>query len=259
MKEKDIVIRVSHYMRKGLVSIIILTIGIITISCNGRKGSKISSESKTINQSISVHEKLDNFIDQKNNTDSVPKYNPDEREHQNTFEGVFDIPELYVAPSPDKPNSILLNQSESLIDFDIAPTGLIVAAITSDVSNGNYIKFWNISQEKFFDEIRFPEGFSPKSVKWHPQLNAIFIVASKGEQSTILRFEKERTGWKSESVFSTNVQIRRLIACPRPFNVFYDYKLKRNIFSFVSSLDFRSLTTLSELRQLQNMVKSSIR
>jgi hypothetical protein len=219
-------------MKKDLTQVVIFIIGILLISCNPRKGLKNASENKSINQSIKVDGNANNFIDQKKNTDSVPKYNPDERENQNTFEGVFAIPELYVAPSPDKSNSILLNQSENLIDFDIAPTGLIVAAIISDVSNENFIKFWNISQEKFFDEIKFPKEFSPKSITWHPQSNAIFILALKGEQSTILRFEKESTGWKSESIFSTNAQIRRLIACPRPFKVFYDYKLKRNIFSY---------------------------
>jgi hypothetical protein len=218
-------------MRILISSLTIILIGLMTFSCQNRKNPVNKTQRKSLNQSITIKENSNNLPNKEAKTDSILEYQPDKRESQNLFNGVFDIPELFVAASPEKSNSIHLAQSERIIDFDISPAGLIVAALITDTKD-SYIKFWDISQNVFFERLNIEGGFSPKSIVWHPQANALFLVASKNDKFYILRFERDISGWKSENIFSANSQIRRLIICPRPFIISFDRNQSTYVFSY---------------------------
>jgi hypothetical protein len=220
-------------MKKAVSVLLILFLGLFLYSCiHGNSGRSEKSNKNATGQNIDLKYDSSNFYDLKQGTDSMDLYQPDRRDLQNIFDGVFDIPEIYVVPSPATVSSVVLKKQEKIIDLDVSPAGLIVAVLTSDSTDNDRLKFWSIGQNDFFDEVIFPSGFRVKSVVWHPLANAIFITGTDGEQYHILRLEKEIPGWRSESIFSTNLELNRLVVCPRPFVISYDYKLKKSIFSY---------------------------
>jgi Protein of unknown function (DUF3160) len=210
---------------------IISLVGLILISCKSNPRSKNTLERKTDTQTVVINEKSVFTGNKNNRQDSVLNYNPNERETKNSIKGVFDIPEIFVNPSPVNPQSIALNQDESLIDFDVSPAGLIVASLVSSPGK-NFIRFWNINQDFFFDEISFVSGIIPKSITWNPQADAIYVVATEGAEYKIIRFDKENGNWAAVVIFSSTSQIKRLVFCPRPFIVSYDDNQKASIFSY---------------------------
>jgi hypothetical protein len=218
-------------MKKRIPVFLFIILGLFMSSCSNRKGSASKiAEDKSSSQNKVIREA--NPVIQKSTVDTLDDYNPDERERQNIFDGVFDIPEVYVASSPASPSSIVLKDSDKIIDYDVSPAGLIVAALVSDSKNNSNLKFWDIGQKDFFEEFKFPEGVQAKSIVWHPLANAIFIIATKGDQYDILRLEREKNGWKSEIIYSTNYQLRRIVICPRPFIISYDNKQNKYIYSY---------------------------
>lgn len=220
-------------MKKSTSILAILLLGIILNSCQNGKGRRSDNSGKnSIAQNISNTEHAYNFFDQNKSNDSLEVYQPDDRELQNLFDGVFDIPELYVASSPEIASSITFNYSDKIIDFDVSPAGLLVASLLLDSVNNSSLKFWNIGQPNFFDHVKFSDSLNVKSIVWHPHANAIFVIASKAEQYHIMRLERVESGWNSETIFSTNAQLKRLVVCPRPFVVSYDNKLRKSIFSY---------------------------
>ncbi len=221
-------------MLKNSTSIlVIIYLGMILNSCqNGRGRINNDSLNKLIPQNIDNKENTSNFFDQDKSNDSLEVYQPDDREIQNILDGVFDIPELYVASSPENSSSITLDSSEKIIDYDVSPSGLLVASLTSDSVNNSNLKFWKIGQPDFFDEAKFNDTLKARYIAWHPNANAIFVIASKGDLDHILRLEKGESGWKSETIFSTTAQLKRIVICPRPFIIRYDIKLRKSIFSY---------------------------
>jgi hypothetical protein len=218
-------------MKKRISILLIVILGLLISSCSNRKGSlSKNTEEKGSDQNITI--KDNNSLDKDRIPDSLSDNKPDNRETQNIFDGVFDIPEVYVESSPEAPASIELNTSEKVIDYDVSPAGIIIAVLVSDSNNSFALKFWKIGQKNFYEEFKFTEGFQINSIVWHPLANSIFVLAEKGGQNHILRLEKENTGWKSESIYSTNDKLRRLVLCPRPFLITYDKKLNKSIFSY---------------------------
>ncbi len=156
----------------------------------------------------------------------------DKREIQNTYKGVFDIPEIEVKSSPDAPASINLGTTDKVIDYDISPAGLTVAALISDTGNKYSLRFWNIGENRFFDDFKFNDSLKVKAIAWHPQANSIFVIASGKMNNMILRLDREGTDWKPVMIYSSKHQLKRLVICPRPFITSYDNKLRQDLYSY---------------------------
>lgn len=210
-------------MKKTTILFSIIFVGLSISACKNSKNKSATSEKNEPALVISTSESL--------SSDTLKEYMPDKRERQFIYDGVFDIPELFVAQSPTKSTGVQLKKSENVISFDISPAGLIVAAIIKD-ANKNYIRLWKIDQEDFFESIDLPDSLNPSTIVWHPLASAFFITANKNNKYSIIRFEKEGKVWNSEEIFSSNFQINRLILCPRPFLIYYDNNLKKSLYSF---------------------------
>ena len=60
--------------------------------------------------------------------------------------GVFDIPELNIISSPNKALQIIFPVMEKVIDYDVSPEGITVAAIVKEIDEKYFIKFWKIDK-----------------------------------------------------------------------------------------------------------------
>jgi hypothetical protein len=210
-------------MKKPIILFSILAMGLSLPACRNAKDKPVAAES--------FKKTFDSISSENLSSDSLKDYLPDDRELQQIYEGVFDIPELYVAQSPAKEMSVLLKPSESVVSFDISPAGLIVAAVISDESN-NYIKLWKIDQDDFFETINIPDSITPGTISWHPHANAFFITANTDGRHSIIRYDKEGAEWSTEVIYSSKSAINRLILCPRPFLNNYNRRLNKSLYSF---------------------------
>lgn len=210
-------------MKRTILLLLTISIGLSFSTCKNSKRNKADVEKNEVTLLEINNESIE--------TDTLKEFIPGKREMQFIYDGFFNIPELFVAQSPDKPKAIQLKESETVISFDVSPAGLIVATIIKDANRSN-IRFWQIDQSTFFDSIEMPEGVDPMTVAWHPQANALFLVASIKDRYSIIRYEKEGDIWKQEEIFSSKFQINRLILCPRPFLIYYDSELRKYLYSY---------------------------
>jgi hypothetical protein len=150
----------------------------------------------------------------------------------NIFNDVFDIPELNISSSPDTKQSISFPDNEKIIDFDVSPSEPNVAVLLKENNSKCKIKFWNISKNKIQDSCTIPERYAANSIAWLPRATALFVLCSKNKLYNILRIEKTTKGWITKNIFSSPNQLRRLVVCPRPFIVNYDYSNRNSYYSY---------------------------
>lgn len=146
--------------------------------------------------------------------------------------GVFDIPELTVIPSPSSLQLFSFAQSEKVIDYDVSPAGITIAAIIRGSDEKYIVKFWKIGENNIADSILLPDGLKAKAITWHPNAKVFFVMGEKNGIYQILRIEKDNKSWNAKCIFSSSNQLRRLVVCPRPFIINSDYNLKKEYYSY---------------------------
>ena len=57
------------------------------------------------------------------------------------MDGVFAVPELQIIPSPAKESHLAFTAGEKVVDYDVSPAGMTVAAITTKPDGKALIKF----------------------------------------------------------------------------------------------------------------------
>jgi hypothetical protein len=77
-----------------------------------------------------------------------------------------------------------------------------------------------------------PQGFNAKSIAWHPLGEVLFLSGAQGQDSVILKLEKENGAWTARSIYTSHREIRRLVPGPRPFIVAYDQARQKAIQSY---------------------------
>jgi len=155
-----------------------------------------------------------------------------EQDTTNFIKGIFDIPELTVLPSPNSAQSFTFPPSDNIIDYDISPAGINVAALVVDKSGSNYIKFWQPGSNRLSDSLLLEKGISTKAVVWHPKGDALFVMAVKEGKYLIFNLKKQEKEWVSKMIFSTKTPLRRLVVCPRPFIVSNDSTNQRDYYNY---------------------------
>jgi hypothetical protein len=146
--------------------------------------------------------------------------------------GIFDIPELEIQPSPGTVKSFTFSKLEKVIDYDVSPAGVDVAAIVENVGGRNLIKFWQIGKSELSDSCLLPDGLQAKAIAWHPGGSILFILGEKETGSQIFRVEKNRNNWITKRIFSTPNHLRRLVVSPRPFIISSDSKKNQKYYSY---------------------------
>jgi len=76
---------------------------------------------------------------------------------------------------------------------------------------------WEIGQPQMDKIWQIPGDFAVRSVVWHPQGDSLFLAGPQGARSVIMRLEKTAGRWAGKLVYTSNLEIRRLVAGPRPF------------------------------------------
>jgi len=88
---------------------------------------------------------------------------------------VFDTPEPQITPSPAQPAQIRLGDGARAIDFDVSPTGPLVALLVSNPKGTQDILFWSINREQPAKVLEMPPDFSARSLTWHPLGGILFL------------------------------------------------------------------------------------
>ncbi len=146
--------------------------------------------------------------------------------------GIFSISELAINPSPANEKSFTFSSSEKIIDYDVSPVGINVAALVSGSENRYLIKLWQIGKGEIADSCDLPKGLIAKAIVWHPRANSIFVMGQNGVNHEIYRVEKSLNSWKCNRIFTTNNRLRRLVICPRPFLTSWDSDANKETFVY---------------------------
>ena len=93
----------------------------------------------------------------------------------NILNDVFDIPELTIIPSPASMQHFTFAQSEKVIDYDVSPAGITVAAIIRESDEKYIVKFWKIGEANMADSLLLPDGIKAKAITWHPNAKVLFV------------------------------------------------------------------------------------
>jgi len=164
--------------------------------------------------------------------DKTNNKNTDIKDNDAFIQGIFDIPELNILPSPDKAQSITFSASEKVIDYDVSPAGIVVAALIKTPDDKYSIKFWEIGKNEISHTINLPEALKAKAVTWHPNAGSIFVMGEKDSDYQILRIEKIKNTWLEKTIFTSKNPLRRLVVGPRPFITRYDFEKNREYYSY---------------------------
>ncbi len=146
--------------------------------------------------------------------------------------GIFSISELAINPSPANEKSFTFSSSEKIIDYDVSPVGINVAALISGSENRYLIKLWQIGRGEIADSCDLPKGLIAKAIVWHPRANSIFVMGQNGVNHEIYRVEKSLNSWKCNRIFTSKNRLRRLVICPRPFLTSWDSDANKETFVY---------------------------
>ena len=129
----------------------------------------------------------------------------------------FDEAEPTVAASPARVAEFPIPPGEKVLDLEASPGGgEVVVLLASRSGSAARAAIWKPGGP--FSEIwRAPAGSSPKSITWHPEKRALFVLAAAGAEHRILRLEPGAPEWSSRVIHTSTAALRRLVAGPRPF------------------------------------------
>jgi hypothetical protein len=146
--------------------------------------------------------------------------------------GVFSVPELQVNPSPTEEKSFTFPASEKIVDYDVSPEGMLVAAISANPMGKYSIRFWEIGEPKTEEGYLFPDGFLAKAIVWHPNAKVLFVMGQNGSKYEIRRLERNNNKWDSHIIYSSDLPLRRLLVCPRPFITKSNFNNRTEYFAY---------------------------
>jgi len=81
----------------------------------------------------------------KSKFDKNLKISKSEYNDTSTINKIYSIPELHVKPSPNTVQQITFSESERIIDYDVSPKGIVVAALIKNNSS----QYWTKLDQQF--------------------------------------------------------------------------------------------------------------
>ncbi|HEX7581072.1 MAG TPA: hypothetical protein VF580_13835, partial [Thermoanaerobaculia bacterium] len=131
----------------------------------------------------------------------------------------FDEAERIIVSSPGRAAEYPVPSGEKVVDFEASPGGgEAVVLLGSRSGSASHALIWKVGGT--LSEIwRSPVGLTPKSMTWHPEERALFVLASAGSENLILRLEPGTPAWTSRVIHRSKAALRRLVVGPRPFVV----------------------------------------
>lgn len=142
-------------------------------------------------------------------------------------DSVFDLPELRVSPSPAQASRVTLPGGLRVLDFDVSPSGPTVALLVSNGAGARSVMLWSIGRSGLESALEIPSAFAARSIVWHPEGRGFFLAGPNGPRHVIM-FHAMGARIGPREIYSSPLEIRRLIAAPRPFQKLeYNPKLPR--------------------------------
>ncbi len=131
----------------------------------------------------------------------------------------FDEAERTIVSSPGSAAEYAVPPGERVVDLESSPGGGEVAVLLgSQRGTASRLLVWKPGTAP--SEIwRPPAGVSVKSMTWHPEVRALFVLSVSGNESRILRLEPGNPAWTAKVIHRSKAALRRLVAGPRPFIV----------------------------------------
>jgi hypothetical protein len=147
------------------------------------------------------------------------------------YDGVFDILEIEITPSPDKICEFVFPKKEQVVDYCVSPEGATVAVLTEQ--QGEYeMKFWSIETNKILDSCFLPKNFKAETIVWHPMAIALFALGTENASSCIYRIEKTNRDWAFKQIFTSSQNLKNMVVCPQPFITDYDSKIRKERYAY---------------------------
>ena len=141
-------------------------------------------------------------------------------------ESVFNSTELRVTPSPKTEARLDLAQSAQVVDFDLWPSAAEAVVLLRE-PGGMRVVDWRVGDAEAKTLLALPAGFDAKAIATHPSARRFFLLGSIGGQSAIEAVEERAGAWTMRKIYSSPLQLRRLMVAPRPYQVDYDEKNRR--------------------------------
>ena len=131
----------------------------------------------------------------------------------------FNEEEPVVVASPTQPVSFELPAGTTVRDYEASPTGREAAVIVEDGAHRQRIAFWQFSTSAFARVVDVPPQTSLAALAWHPNGQALFLLATGTAGSQIVKFDTASRTFAPSQVYATDKSLRRLVVGPRPFQV----------------------------------------
>jgi len=141
-------------------------------------------------------------------------------------ESVFNSRELQVTPSPKTEARLDLAPGAQVVDYDLWPTAAEAVVILRD-SSGARVASWRVGDAEAKTLLALPTGFEAKAIATHPAERRFFLLGTIGGQSVIEAVNEQAGAWTMRKIYSSPLQLRRLMIAPRPYQIGYDEKSNR--------------------------------
>ena len=152
-------------------------------------------------------------------------------ENADICNGLFDISEIEITPSPDIECKYSFSKQENIVDYDVSPAGAFVAVIIEQ-GGQQAIKFWSIETAEIINACTLPNSFKAESLVWHPRTHAIFVLGTENDLSYIYRINKTSSDWEVKPIFSSEHKLKNMIISPQPFITEYDYNTGKEHYAY---------------------------
>ena len=111
-------------------------------------------------------------------------------QNDNYIDGIYDIPELHIIPSPNQNKKIQFGKSDKIISFETSPSGKTVA-ILSEKNKVFNVSLWDLENNKITENYNLPNDFEAYTIAWQPFAEALFILGKEEKVYKIFRLHKK--------------------------------------------------------------------